>query len=209
MNDLVLVGRSSSHFTRFARIFAIEAECDFEFELLENLASSDIDYYSGNPSLTIPVLLVDGKPLLGSVNICRKFAELSGNRNHYSLPEDFIGRRLLQNSHELVMTGMSTQVTIVFSTLFAGISKDNDLVKKSHARLNGLLAWMNLNLGEVLAQLPADGLSTIEAALFCLLEHIEFRSTEGIVIGEDLQKFVTEFGERKSAKSTKYKMDFT
>ena len=209
MSRLVLAGRSSSHFTRLARIFAIESGRDFDFELLEDLASTNAENYSGNPSLTIPVLLVDDQAVLGSVNICRKFAELSGQREHYSLPEDFIGCQLLQNAHELVMTGMSAQVTIVFSTLFAGIARENSLVMKSHERLNGLLAWLNTNWQEILAQLPQGTLSTIEVGLFCLLEHIDFRGTEGIFVGRELQEFVTNFGARQSAEDTPFKMDFT
>jgi glutathione S-transferase len=209
MSRLVLAGRSSSHFTRLARIFAIESGCDFEFELLEDLASTNAENYSGNPSLTIPALLVDREPVLGSVNICRRFAELSGQRERYSLPEDFIGSQLLQNAHELVMTGMSAQVTIVFSTLFANIAKENGLVMKSQQRLNGLLAWLNTNWQEILAQIPQEKLSTIEAGLFCLLEHIDFRRTEGITIGDELRKFVTNFGAKQSAKDTPFKMDFT
>ena len=56
MTDIILTGRSSSHFTRIVRIFAIEMKIDHAFQIVRDLTSGDVANYAGNPALKVPVL---------------------------------------------------------------------------------------------------------------------------------------------------------
>ena len=67
-----LHGRSSSHFTRIARIFAAELELELEFVLIRDLMSADAADYGDNPALKMPTLVGDdGERWFGSIAICR------------------------------------------------------------------------------------------------------------------------------------------
>jgi hypothetical protein len=48
MNDLVLVGRSSSHFTRVARIFALDLGVPHVFRPVLDMTSTDPATYADN-----------------------------------------------------------------------------------------------------------------------------------------------------------------
>jgi hypothetical protein len=54
MGELTLVGRSSSHFTRLTRIFAIELEVPHGFRPVFDLTSLATAEYADNPALKIP-----------------------------------------------------------------------------------------------------------------------------------------------------------
>ena len=64
-----LYGRSSSHFTRIARIFAAELEVDVEFNPIRDLMSADPDDYGGHPALKMPTLITDA--ISSSEKCCR------------------------------------------------------------------------------------------------------------------------------------------
>jgi len=53
MNKPTLVGRSSSHFTRVARIFCHELGVEHELRIVGDLMSADAGDYGGNPALKI------------------------------------------------------------------------------------------------------------------------------------------------------------
>ena len=80
MNKPQLIGRSSSHFTRVARIFAAELGVEHEFQIVRDLTSADVRHYADNPALKIPVLVDAEGPLFGAENICRAFAQRSAAR---------------------------------------------------------------------------------------------------------------------------------
>ena len=77
MPNVRLIGRSASHFTRVAAIFAHELDVAFELVVVPDLSSLDAVAYAGHPGLKIPALAVDGEVLFGTENVCRRLAELS------------------------------------------------------------------------------------------------------------------------------------
>ena len=207
MPDLELIGRSSSHFTRVPVMFAHEICCKFRFTPILDLASLDVSVYGGNPALRFPVLLIDGTPLYGALNICRELARIRGVTDDVFWPEDYDRNRLLQNAHELLMTAMSTQVTLVISKFFAKLPTDNALPRKLRPSLNGILGWLADNLDAVKAELPGDKMNLFEPTLYCLLEHINFRRTLSLESYHRLLVFVEEYGTRESALATPYRFD--
>src|SRR5260370_39065760 len=81
MSDLVLVGRSSSHFTRTARVFALELGVPHAFRPVLDITSADAATYAGNPALKMPVLGDADGPLFGTENICRVLVHRSRTRS--------------------------------------------------------------------------------------------------------------------------------
>lgn len=73
-----LTGRSSSHLTRVARIFAHELDVPVEFGVVQDLTSLDAAVYGAHPALKIPTLHTGDAAVFGTDNICRKLAELAG-----------------------------------------------------------------------------------------------------------------------------------
>jgi hypothetical protein len=51
-----LIGRSSSHFTRVARLFAHELEVEHDFSPVYEIASTDAGVFGDDPSLRVPSL---------------------------------------------------------------------------------------------------------------------------------------------------------
>ena len=78
MSQLTLVGRSSSHFTRLTRIFALELSVAHEFQPVFDMATLDIGNYAGNPMLKVPIWRDEQGELFGSENICRELVRRSG-----------------------------------------------------------------------------------------------------------------------------------
>src|SRR5687768_16863330 len=66
-----LFGRSSSHFTRVARIVAAELGVAYTFRVVPNLLSTNPSDYGGNPALRLPVLHTAEGEWFGALNICR------------------------------------------------------------------------------------------------------------------------------------------
>ncbi|MGC4087143.1 MAG: hypothetical protein QM756_04410 [Polyangiaceae bacterium] len=64
-SDLVLVGRSSSHFTRLTRVFAAEFGVRYRFQIVPDLLSTEPADYADNPALKLPIC--GPKRQLGSV----------------------------------------------------------------------------------------------------------------------------------------------
>src|SRR6185312_16251469 len=83
-----IVGRSSSHFTRLARIFAAELGVAYRFEAVLDLTSLDAHDYAGNPALKLPVLKLAGATVYGAENICRTLAELAPQPKRVIWPAD-------------------------------------------------------------------------------------------------------------------------
>src|SRR5687767_3592758 len=166
MSDLTLVGRSSSHFTRVTRMFAIELGVPFAFRPLFDLTSVDTADYGDNPALKVPVLLTETGPLFGAENICRELVRRAGAKSKKARKKtDFVLRgdvdsRLIANAEELTLHAMQTGVVIIL-----GKSTGTVPAVKTMRSLENTLAWLDANVDAVLAALPEGRLiSFVEVA---------------------------------------------
>ena len=202
-----LYGRSSSHFTRIARIFAREAEVDVEFVLIRDLMSQEPDDYGGHPAMKMPTLQTEEGIWFGSLPICRELVACSELNLEVIWPEN-LERPVAANAQELVTTAMSSEVGLIMGKA-TGIAPDNAQQVKTRASLLGAMEWLELNADRAIATLhPERDLSFLEVSLFCLLEHLEFREVLPLDPYPQLRAFAERFAQRSSAKATAYKFDF-
>ena len=202
-----LYGRSSSHFTRIARIFAHEAEVDVEFVLIRDLMSQDPDDYAGHPAMKMPTLQTEAGIWFGSLPICRELIANSELNLEVIWPEN-LERPVAANAQELVTTAMSSEVGLIMGKA-TGIAPDNPHQVKMRASLLGAMEWLELNADRAIATLhPERDLSFLEVSLFCLIEHLEFREVLPLDPYPQLRAFAQRFTARSSAKATAYKFDF-
>ncbi|WP_224360873.1 glutathione S-transferase N-terminal domain-containing protein [Hyalangium versicolor] len=202
----VIIGRSSSHFTRITRIFAAELGVDYSFRVVRDLLSSDPAEYGGNPALKIPSLLTPQGVWFGSLNVCRELWRRSSSRPRVIWPED-LDQPVLANAQELALQAMSTEVSLVMSKIGgAGDSSPHQL--KMRQSLINMMVWLDENVGSVLAALPPDrGLSYLEVTFFCLVTHLEFREVLPTAPYAELKKFCQQFSTRASAAGTAFRFD--
>jgi glutathione S-transferase len=200
-----LFGRSSSHFTRIARIFAAETGIEYSFEVVRDLLSRSAGDFGGNPSLKIPVLHVGSDTWFGALNVCRALSRESKRNVRIVWPEDLV-EPSLANAQELVLQGMATEVTLILSKL--GGERDSPHQAKLAVGLTQVLAWLEANAAHVVAKLPPSrDVSYLEVALFCFVTHLEFRKVLPVSDYPVLEEFATRFGERASARETGYAFD--
>ncbi len=200
----VIIGRSSSHFTRITRIFAAELRVDYSFREVRDLMSSDPGDYGGNPALKIPNLQTPQGVWFGSLNVCRELWRRSSPRPRVVWPED-LDQPVLANAQELVLQAMSTEVTLIMSNL-ADASGDNAHNAKMRKALVNMMAWLEENARSVLAALPPHrDLSYLEVTLFCLVTHLEFRDVLPTASYSELKKFCQQFATRASASETPFR----
>lgn len=204
MTDLVLVGRSSSHFTRTARIFALELGVPYAFRPVLDMTSPDAATYADNPALKVPVLIDADGPLFGTENICRELVRRSQTRSRVVLRGD-VADRLVANAEEITLHVMSNEVSLIL----AKIAGDDRLAPpKVRRSLENGLRYLNDSVDRVLDALPADrALSFLEATLFCVVTHLPFRQVMDVAGYERLKAFCERFGERESARQTEYRFD--
>lgn len=201
-----LVGRSSSHFTRLARIFAEEHGIRCSFRAVADLRSLNADDYGTNPALKIPILLTSEGNWFGSLNICRQFARLSPEPLRIVWPEH-AETPLLANAQELVAQGMATEVSWLMGKL-GGAAEGSLTQQKAQMSLVNSLEWLEKNLSQALAELPREyDLSYFEAALFCFVEHLEFREVLSVAPYAALLALRARFANRPSASLTAYRFD--
>ena len=196
-----LYGRSGSHFTRVAMMFAWELGVAVEGVVVRDLATLDPGCYGENPALKIPTLAVGGARLFGTENICRRLVELAGRRGdpRVILGEDLRGD-LHRNAQEMVWHAMAAQVQLVVGVRFSKLPTDNVLFAKGRRGLLGALGWLDAHVDDVLATLPADrALSLLEVTLFCLVEHVAFRPMVPAGDLARLRGFAAAYGARESA----------
>jgi|SRR5215217_1614670 len=201
----VIVGRSSSHFTRIARLFAAELRVDYSFRVLRDLLSSNPEDYGGNPALRIPVMQTPRGVWFGALNVCRELRRMSSLTPHVVWPED-LEAPVLANAQELVLQAMSTEVTLIMSKL--GGTGESAHQSKMRTGLTNMMSWLEQNLTTVLATLPSQrDLSFLEVTLFCLVRHLEFREVLPMTSYEELNAFCQRFETRASAMETTFRFD--
>lgn len=204
MSHLELVGRSSSHFTRVARVFALELGVPHAFRPVFDLTSLDAAAYAGNPALKIPVLVDERGPLFGAENICRELARRSGKASGVVLRGD-VGDRVVANAEELTAHAMAAEVSLIMA---GAVDDERAAPPKLSRSLANALAHLDANVDALLAALPRErALSFVEVALFCLVTHLPFRRVADVAPWARLGDFCRRFGERESARATEYRFD--
>lgn len=202
--EVTLIGRSSSHFTRTTRIFALELGVPHVFRPVFDLTTLDLAAYGDNPALKVPVLLDEAGALYGTENICRALAEWSGRRERVVLRGD-VGARVVANAEELIVSAMGAEVTIVTMTM-AG--QEQAISPKVRRSIENSLTFLEANLDGILAALPEKRvLSFCETALFCMVRHLPFRKVMAVDDFPKLLGFAAAFETRASAHATAYRFD--
>jgi glutathione S-transferase len=202
----VLIGRSSSHFTRITRIFAAELGLDYSFRIVRDLMSSDPGDYGGNPALRIPVLQTPQGVWFGALNICRELWRRPGSRLRVVWPEDLAGP-VLANAQEFVLQAMATEVSLIMGKQ-ADASGSTAHHQKMRTSLLNMMAWLEQNVRSVLAALPEQrDLSFLEVTLFCLVTHLGFRGVLPTDSYSELNRFCQQFETRASIRETPYRFD--
>jgi len=204
VSELVLVGRSSSHFTRTARIFAAELGVPYAFRPVFDIQSMERTTYDGNPALKVPVLVDEQGALFGTENICREIVRRSGRAGDAVLRGQ-VASRVVHNAEELTLHVMASEVTFIMAKL-AG---DPRLLPPKVVRsVENALTYLDENLAEILAALPPErAVSFLEAALFCTLTHLPFRQVLDVTPWARLGEFSRLYGQRESARTTEYRFD--
>jgi glutathione S-transferase len=202
MTDLVLQGRSSSHFTRTARIFADELDVPHTFRAVLDLTSLDAASYADNPALKVPIWIDEHGPLFGTDNICREITRRSGKAASCVL-RGASTDRLIANAEELTLHVMSAEVNIITAKLAGSAAPP-----KVMSSIENSLGYLDESVDVALARLPEDRvLSFLEVTLFCVVTHLPFRQVLDTSRWRRLTAFSERFGDRPSARRTEYRFD--
>jgi glutathione S-transferase len=206
---MIIVGRSSSHFTRVTRIFAKELEVETGFEVVRDLLSSEPAAYGGHPALKIPSLRAPSGTWFGALAICRELtraSRLAPEKKRIIWPEDLVDAPS-SNAQELVLQAMATEVSLILSKA-AGALEGSKYASKLEASLSGTMTWLEAHGPDALDALPADrALSFLGVSLFCLVTHLEFRDVLPTAPYPRLRSYCDRFGSRRSAHETAYRFD--
>jgi glutathione S-transferase len=204
MNQLTLVGRSSSHFTRVARIFALELAVPHVFQPVFDLTTLDASGYAGNPMLKVPIWLDEQGQLFGTENICRELARRSGHPADVVMRGD-VATRVVANAEELTVSAMLAEVTVITSRLSGAAPTVQPKLLRS---IENCLDFLERHLDEIQAALPpARRLSFVEVCLFCLVRHLPFREIMAVDGWPRLATFASGFDQRQAASATEYRFD--
>ena len=200
-SGLVLVGRSSSHFTRTVRLHAFELGIEHAFRPVLDMTPRDPAAYGDNPALKVPVLIDADGPVYGTENICRALARRSGLGARVVQRGD-VPTRVVANAEELILHAMASEVILIMS------GADRPAPAKVRPSLENALAFLERNVDAILAALPPERvLSFCEASLFSLVTHLPFRKIMDVSGYPRLQAFCEGFGRRASARATEYRFD--
>jgi glutathione S-transferase len=203
MSQLQIVGRSSSHFTRTAQLFALELELPYEFRPVLDMTSLEASRYGDNPALKVPILIDEQGPLYGAENICRELVRRSGRTAQVVMRGD-TNARLVLNAEELISSAMSAEVSLITAKAQSAAAPAPKLLRS----IENCLSYLERHLDAVLAALPAERqLSFVEATLFCLVRHLPFREIMSVDAWPRLQAYADDFGQRSSARATEYRFD--
>ncbi|HEY0994108.1 MAG TPA: glutathione S-transferase [Kofleriaceae bacterium] len=202
MPDLTVIGRSSSHFTRTARMFALELGVPYTFQPVFDLTSLDRAVYADNPALKVPILVDEDGPLFGTENICRELGRRSAKATTVVLRGD-VRDRVVANAEELALHVMSSEVALIMAKI-AGEAPPPKVVRS----IENSLGFLDDHVDAVLAALPAERtLSFVEVTLFCVVTHLPWREVMDVARWTRLGEFCRQFGDRESARSTEYRFD--
>ncbi|KFA92066.1 glutathione S-transferase N-terminal domain-containing protein [Archangium violaceum] len=202
----VIIGRSSSHFTRVTRIFAAEMRVDYSLRVVRDLMSPTAEDYGGNPALKIPSLQTPQGVWFGSLNVCRELWRRSNPRPRVVWPEDH-DQPLLANAQEIVLQAMSTEVSLIMGKA-AGTSDSSVHQAKMRQSLVNMMSWLEENANSILSGIPQHrDLSYLEVTLFCLMTHLEFRGVLPTASYATLNEFCQQFSTRTSVGDTTYRFD--
>ena len=210
-SDLVLFGRSSSSFTRIARIYAAELGVRYEFRIVPDLMSLEAADYGDNPALRLPVLRAAEGTWFGSSSICRALSRRASSGKLLIWPED-LEHPLTANAQELTLVAMSTEVSLIMAQLAgagagAGAGEGAN-INKLRRSLENTLTWLDEHIEPALAALPSERQSSfLEVTAFCLVTHLGFRGVLAVTPYPKLVAFSERFGERASAQETPYRFD--
>jgi glutathione S-transferase len=197
----VLVGRSSSHFTRTARLFALELGVAHTFRPVLDMTRHEPENYGDNPALKVPVLVDAEGPLYGMENICRALARRSGLGARVVLRGD-VPARVVANAEEMILHAMACEVILIMGGV------DQPGPPKVRPSITNALEFLERNVDGVLAALPPDRvLSFCEASLFALVTHLPFRKIADVSGYARLGAFCEAFGQRAGARATEYRFD--
>jgi glutathione S-transferase len=202
-DGVVLIGRSSSHFTRVARIFAEELGVPYEFQVVTDLLALAPAGFGGNPALRVPMLKTGSGDWFGSIGICRELARCAARELRVVWPEQ-LRTPLLSNAQELVLQAMATEVELIVAGLNAAPTPH---LTKRRAGLEASVGWLNDHVDAVLAMMPERDLSFLETTLFCLAEHLSFREVLAMAPFERLAGFARIFAQRPAARATPFAFD--
>jgi glutathione S-transferase len=205
LKPLELVGRSSSHFTRVTRMFALELGVPHAFRPVLDLRSVATADYAGNPALKVPILVDAQGPLFGAENICRELVRRSAiGRDHVVLRGD-LAARAVANAEELTLHVMSAEVALLMAK---AAGSGHAAAPKVSPSLENSLRYLEQGLDATLAALPSGRtLSFLEVTLFCVVTHLTFREVMDVAPYARLNDFCTRFGQRPSACATPYCFD--
>jgi len=201
--DVVLLGRSSSHFTRVARIFADELGVAYEFQVASDLMALERARFGGNPALRLPILKTPAGEWFGSMAICRELSRRATREVRVVWPEQLV-TPLLSNAQELVLQAMATEVELIVAG--RGAPATPHLIKR-RASLESSVGWLNERVDEVVAALPEREASFLETTLFCLTEHLRFREVLETAPFQRLEAFARDFAQRPAARATPFAFD--
>lgn len=202
--EIVLVGRSSSHFTRTARIFALELGVQHSFQPVYDITSLDVANYADNPALKVPILVDEQGPLVGTENICRELVRRSGSASRVVQRGDS-SVRSVANAEELTLHVMSAEVSLILAKM-AG--DDRLAPPKVRRSLENSLRHLDSTVDAALEALPPERtLSFLEVALFCVVTHLPFREILDVSPYARLSAFCQHFGKREGALTTEYRFD--
>jgi glutathione S-transferase len=204
-SPLTLVGRSSSHFSRVARIYAAELEVPCAFEPVLEIGAADPQVFGDNPSLRVPSLRTPEDTWFGALNVCRELARRSALDAVLLWPED-LSEPLTANAQELTLEGMAAEVTVVMARL-ASLGDEHPALAKPLARVHGCATWLDTHLDAALARLPERRLSFLEVTAFCFASHLEFRQFLKLESLPRLRAFTSAFAARPCAERTPYRFD--
>ncbi len=200
-----LFGRTGSHYTRLVRIVAYEAVVDLPLEPIADLGGQNPADFGGHPGLKMPTLHDGGERVFGALEICRRVVAASPTGLAVVWPEALPAT--LRNGWELLGQAMQAQVQLVMAVGVCGLPPDHPFAAKTRRGLEGILAWLDDRMPELLAEEPAADLSLFQASLFCLLEHMNFRPTFDLPSHPRLEAARMAFAARSSAKATPYRPD--
>lgn len=204
MTELVIIGRSSSHYSRIVRILAFELGVEHEFQPVFDITSMDLEIYGENPALKVPVLVDERGPLFGTENICRELLRRSATGAKVVLRGD-VRERVVANVEELTLHVMTSEVSLIMAKMSGDATPASPKVGRS---IDQSLAYLDERVDAALDALPNDRLvSFLEVSLFCLLTHLPFRKVLDVTPWTRLGAFASAFGKRESAKATEYKFD--